>query len=90
MATIMSQDKGLLVKLSSASINLNATMAQLYTAVTRYLEIDERKSEAAYYQSLIAAYSIENKEAESISELFMGVSDETDNIRIDFNGNINE
>lgn len=90
MTNIMYQDKGVLLQLSATSINLNASIAQLYTAVLNYLELDERKSELAYYNSLVAAYSVENPEAESISELYMGISNESDDIRNDLKGKLYE
>lgn len=88
MATVIHHNKGMLLQLNAASLSLNAAMVQLYTTTRKFLEIDERQEENAYYKSMVAAYSDPKRNAESkyFSDHLMFVSEEADELKARFEG----
>lgn len=90
MVNLVLNDKSLQLQISTAAINLNSAMVQLYESATRRSETAERIAEAKYYYSLVEAYSEGNPESESLSELFMGASSEVDELRDELKGNYYE
>ena len=80
MTTFIMNDQKMKMQLTATNTNLSFAMTKLYGSVLKYLELDERKAEKAYYASMISAYSQTDEKSEEMSESFMSLSEEADNL----------
>lgn len=90
MAQILYHEKELELQLSSTSLNLNAAMAQLQTWMKSKLQMDERAAEAAYYHTMVSAYSYDDPDSEELAESLMGISLESDQLTEKSDGEVYE